>query len=367
MILVACGSLFQLYVAIFLKKFFLQDKEVDLVLTDATPCFAALHKNEKLQELFHEVRFAKINENSKTLNRLQKSKYGQMLFEIFPKSYVKRIWEIDVKKYTECYFSSYTKPNVFLQYAIKRNGEGTKIHFFEDGISTYLLRNCQRLRLPTALRKLFCVHSVEELVDDVYVFEPELVCLEEYKNLVRIPKPQEWQGITTLFNEIFDSPDYEIEERFVFFEESFNNDGYVTNDSELIEQLWESCEGKDFILKHHPRNSVDRFKAVLPTMEVPIFWENYLLTHSIDDKVLVTVSSNTVFVPHLLCGCEPTVVMLYKIFNGTSPILGSGNFESYVEKYLSFYSKYAKKKVYIPETLDEFKEIIKNLKREKEV
>ena len=367
MVLMVCSSVFQLYVAILIKKFFLQDKKVDLVLTDATPRFGTLYKSEKLTELFHSVRYAEICKNEKRLNQLARSKYGKMFFEIYPRCYVKKVWEIDVKQYQECFFSSYIKQNVMLQYAIKKNGKNTKIHMFEDGISTYIVKNGQAIRTPRLLRKIFNIHSIEELISDVYVFEPELVCLQEYSNLITLPKPQEVEGLLEIYNAVFGDIDYQIKEKFVFFEESFNNDGYVTNDSELINMLWELCDGKDFILKHHPRNSVDRFKTILPTIEAPIFWENYLLRHPLGDKVLVTVSSNTVFVPHIISEAQPTVIMLYKIFNGTSFILASGNFEAYVEKYLKYYEDYTKNKFYIPETIEEFQGIVQMLKKENEV
>lgn len=367
MILMVCSSVFQLYVAILIKKTFLRDEKVDLVLTDATPRFSTLYKNKRLATLFHSVRFAEICKNEKRLNRLERSKYGKMYFEMFPRRYTKKVWGIDVKQYYECYFSSYTKQNVFLQYAIKKNGKDVKIHMFEDGISTYIVKNGQAVRAPRLLRKIFNIHSIEELISDVYVFEPELVCLQEYSNLITLPKPQEIEGLSEIYNEVFGEIDYQIKEKFVFFEESFNNDGYVTNDSELINMLWELCDRKDFILKHHPRNSVDRFKTVLPTIEAPIFWENYLLSHPLENKVLVTVSSNTVFVPHIISNVQPTVVMLYKIFNGTSPILGSEYFNTYVAKYLKHYNDYTKTKFYIPETIEEFKEAIQKIKRENEV
>lgn len=367
MILMVCSSVFQLYVTIIIKEVFLQDKDVDLILTDSTPVFKSLHTNEKLKSLFHSVRFVAISENIANLNRLEKSRYGKKFFELFPRRYAKKVWETDVKKYNECYFSSYTYVNIMLQYGIKRNRKGVKVHLFEDGISTYLLKSLKQIEFPNLIKKIFRICTVEELVDDVYVFEPELVCIQEYKKFVNIPKPQEVEGINNLLCEIFSQSDYEIKEKFVFFEESFNNDGYITNDSELINMLWTLCEEKDFILKHHPRNRTDRFKAVLPTVDAPIFWENYLLNHSIDNHVLVTVSSNTVFVPHIIAGSQPTVIMLYKIFNGTSPLLGSGNFDAYVEKYLKYYEDYTSAKFYIPETVEEFQAIIQKLKRKNEV
>ena len=367
MILIVCSSVFQLYVAINIKETFLKEEIVDLILTDSTPIFRSLHTNEKLKSLFHNVRFVPINENIDKLNRLEKSKYGQMFFEIFPRCYAKKVWETDIRKYKECYFSSYTKQNILLQYAIKRNRKNTKIHMFEDGISAYILKNCQISYTSRHLRKIFKMFPIEELISNVYVFAPELVCLKEYNSVIKLPKPQEVEGLSDIYNEVFGEFDYQIKEKFIFFEESFNNDGYVTNDSELINMLWELCDRKDFILKHHPRNSVDRFKTVLPTIEAPIFWENYLLSHPLDNKVLVTVSSNTVFVPHIISNVQPTVVMLYKIFNGTSPILGCEYFNTYVAKYLKHYNDYTKTKFYIPETIEEFKEVIQKIKRENEV
>lgn len=362
MILITCSSVFQLYVAILLKIVFLSQKQVDLILTDATPRFETLYKNKRLNKLFNSVKFVRICKNAKSLNRIEVSRYGKGFYELFPEKYVKKVWGIDIKKYDECFFSTFIPQNNFLIYAFKKVNKNSKVHLFEDGISTYLLKNTQPLYSLPALRKIFNFKTTNEVVDDVYLFEPELMCFEDYK-LIQIPKPQEIDGAVKLLNEILnDNSEYKISERFVFFEESFNNDGYITNDAELINILYDTCNGEDFILKHHPRNSVDRFKTVLPTLDAPIFWENYLLNNPIDNHVLVTVSSNTVFVPHIISGACPTVVMLYKIFNGTSPILGSGNFEKYVEKYLNLYSNYTNTKFYIPETLEEFKKIILNLR-----
>ena len=364
MILMVCSSVFQLYVAILLKMVFLREKEVDLILTDATPSFKTLYKDKKLSDIFHSVQFAEISKNAKALNRLQRSKYGKIFFEMFPRNYVKKVWKIKIDKYEECYFSSYTKPNIMLQYAIKKNRKRTKIHMFEDGISTYTVKNGQSIRTPRLLRKIFKVRPIEETIDDVYVFEPELVCLKEYGNLIRLPKPKEIAGMSKIYNEIFEKTNHLIKEKFVFFEESFNNDGYVTNDTELIHTLFENVGEGNCILKHHPRNRVDRFKTALPTIEVPIFWENYFLNHSVDDKVLVTVSSNTVFVPHIISGACPTVVLLYKIFDGTSPVFQSGNFETYVGKYLRKYKEYVETKIYIPESIDEYKQIIEKIRND---
>ena len=126
--------------------------------------------------------------------------------------------------------------------------------------------------------------------------------------------------LVEIFDNILEQCDNEISEKFIFFEESFNNDGLVTNDAELIDILWETLDKKDFILKHHPRNSTDRFKELLPTVDFPMFWEHYFLKHNIENKVIVTVSSNTAFVPYIIAKIKPTVVLLYKLFNGTSPV-----------------------------------------------
>ena len=363
MILFVCSSVFQLYVAIIIKKVFLRDKVVDLILTDSSSVFECLCKNEELNSLFNSVKWVSVSKNLSKLNRLQRSKYGQCFYEIFPKKYAKKIWGVNLKKYNVCYFSSYTRPNILLQYAIKKSCKKNKVHVFEDGISTYLLQNMQKSSVPKLLKKFFKVREIESIVDDVYVFEPNLLCVNCYKKIIEIPKPTLVEGVLDLFNHVFKGVDYKINEKFIFLEESFNNDGYVTNDSDFIYRLWECCRKTDFILKHHPRNRLDRFKTKLPTVENAIFWEHYLLLNSLNNKVLVSVSSNTVFVPHIISDKQkPTVILLYKLFNGTSPILGSGNFENYVKKYCNHYSAYTKEKFYIPETMQEFEELIKVLK-----
>ena len=359
MILMVCSSMFQLFTAIAIKEVFLKDKKVDLCLTDITPAFSGLCKNPILLNIFDEVIFSPITENISKLSRIEKSYYFNAIYDKAPKYYVKRIWGNDIeKKYDELYFSIYLKHNIMLAKCIKKAHKNARVHIFEDGISTYLIDD---KTLANNDEKL----DAQSYIDDIYMFEPKLMCLDTDKPLIKIPSLDKYPEIAKVLNEIFENADYEIKEKFVFFEESFNNDGYKTNDAELIETLNDIAKD-EFILKHHPRNRVDRFKEKMNTIEVPMMWEQYFLKHSIDDKVLVTVSSNTAFVPKIINNSRPYVIFLYKLFTGTSPIFESGNFYKYTDKYLKLYKDYAEEKIFIPETYEEYKEIIKKLMNKEE-
>lgn len=353
-----CSSMFQLFTALTIKQHFLKDEDVDLILTDSTPAFMQLSKNDKLASIFKNVYFVPNNEKSNKFNRIVKSKYYRRLFELFPKHYLNKIYKNKWCKYTDIYFSSFNTFSLHLQAYLYSKNKSLKTHLFEDGISTYLIRSKYNWRISDATRHLLKIKNFEDRFDDAFFFEPDLICFDYGFPTVTIPKPNTIPQLAEKLDSIFEESSNEITEKFIFFEESFNNDGLITNDAELIDTLWEVLDKKDFILKHHPRNRTDRFRQLLPNINFPLFWEHYIIKHNIDDKIIVTVSSNTSFVPYILNGCKPTIVLLYKIFNGTSPILGSGNFEKYVEQYL----KYTGCKVYIPETIEEFKKIILNLR-----
>lgn len=362
MVLMVCSSVFQLYTAITIKQCFLKDEQVDLVLTDATPMFEKLSKEKTLLYYFRQVYYSTVTQNIRELNRIEKSRYFKPIFEMFPQYYVKKVWELDLQKYDDFYFSIYSVFNIRLQSCLYKKNKSLRTHMFEDGISTYLIDCNYKWSIPGAIKRICGIKDIKETLDDIYMFEPRLMCITTQSELVRIPNIVEKPELVEVFDEIFGEIPQQLKERFVFFEESFNNDGYVTNDSELINCLWECCERKEFLLKSHPRNRQDRFADQLPVVDFPMFWEHYFLKHSIDKNVLVTVSSNTVFVPYILARCKPTVILLYKIFEGTSPILGSGNFEKYVEKYL----KYTGENVYVPETMEQYKEIVNELRKEEE-
>jgi hypothetical protein len=53
MILMTCSSVFQLYVAVIIRKVFLKDKDVDLVLTDTVPRFKEIKGNLQLKKHFN--------------------------------------------------------------------------------------------------------------------------------------------------------------------------------------------------------------------------------------------------------------------------------------------------------------------------
>lgn len=356
--LMICSSMFQLYTAIAIKLQFLRDEEVDLILTDSTPAFEKLSENTKLSELFRSVAFAPDVRTMNGFNRIVRSKYYRRIFELFPKHYINKVFNYKWEDYTDVYFSSFNPITLRIQEYLSKKNKSLKTHWIEDGISTYLMTGNYKWSLPESVRKKLGIKDFSERFCDVYLFEPSLACLNYDFPIVEIPKPIYISGLIDAFDAIFKENDNEVKEKFIFFEESFNNDGYTTNDAELINTVYEKLGKKDFVLKHHPRNRMDRFAEVLPTVGFSMFWEYYFLKHNIDDKVLVTVSSNTSFVPYILAKAKPTVVLLYKIFNGTSPIFQSGNFEKYVEKYLP----YTGSKVYIPETIEEFETIIEELR-----
>lgn len=357
--LMVCSSIFQLYTALAIKQQFLNDEKVDLLLTDSTSMFKELATNTGLLKRFNKVMYVPDGRKRSHFNRIVRSKYYRKVFDVFPRHYLNKIVKQKWDNYTDIYFSSFNIFTLRLQAYLSNKNKKLKTHLFEDGISTYLIRSKYEWAISEKTRKILKIENFEDRFCDVYLFEPDLMCFDYGFPTVRISNPIEIPGIVEAFDDILKKDNSEIGEKFIFFEESFNNDGLVSNDTELIGVLWNFLDKKDFILKHHPRNRKDRFKDVLPTVDFPMFWEHYFLGHNIEDKVIVTVSSNTAFVPYVIARLKPTIVLLYKLFNGTSPIFDSGNFEKYVEKYLG----YTEAKVYIPETVDEFQEIIEKLRR----
>lgn len=357
--LMVCSSIFQLYTALAIKQQFLNDEKVDLLLTDSTSMFKELATNTGLLKRFNKVMYVPDGRKRSHFNRILRSKYYRKVFDVFPRHYLNKIVKQKWDNYTDIYFSSFNIFTLRLQAYLSNKNKKLKTHLFEDGISTYLIRSKYEWAISEKTRKILKIENFEDRFCDVYLFEPDLMCFDYGFPSIRISNPMEISGFVEVFDNILKKDNNKIGEKFIFFEESFNNDGLVTNDAELIDMLWQFLDKKDFILKHHPRNRKDRFQDVLPTVDFPMFWEHYFLGHNIEDKVIVTISSNTAFVPYVIAKLKPTIVLLYKLFNGTSPIFDSGNFEKYVEKYLN----YAETKVYIPETVDEFKEVVKELRR----
>lgn len=186
------------------------------------------------------------------------------------------------------------------------------IAMFEEGASSYSRiyehAICMRRKNPSIIKNLYykCFPHVLSVFKKFYFFDPNLCLWDTQSKVIEIPSLLETKSIINpILNKVFsvkecrDSYDRDV----IFFEESYYNDGILTGDVELVENLAKIYGKDNIIVKVHPRNKENRFKKLGYTtnVDLTIPWEAIALNiEGMENKTLVTMTS-TALISTYLC------------------------------------------------------------------
>lgn len=235
-----------------------------------------------------------------------------------------------------------------------------EINLFEEGYSSYTNMYRDALYRYGLLEKIIRFLSelmlgkqhIDKLAKNFYLFEPELLCWKPKLNLIKIEKSITDEEYLNILG--FSLKDFEIENSLLFLEEAFWIDFNENDDIKLIEKLYNNCSLKKMIIRLHPRSPYNRFAKfgyiVMPTSEIP--WE-ILLMLKYRNSTLITMSSGAAINSRLIFSLDTNVVLLYKCITNTH--MNESTVKEWFEK---FENKY-KKNVYIPNSLNEISEFLK--------
>ena len=137
------------------------------------------------------------------------------------------------------------------------------------------------------------------------------------------------------------------------------NEIFVPNGTRAYKKLLEAIE-KAFavdgvVYKYHPReNTADLSKPHIIAQNVP--FEVFCYWNDFSDKTIISICSTGAFTPKLLFDQEPKVIFLYKLLR---KYLISADLDE--KLFINFKNSYRdKSRVMIPETVSEFKEMLKS-------
>ena len=139
-------------------------------------------------------------------------------------------------------------------------------------------------------------------------------------------------------------------------------------EKELYDILEDAVEEENITVKLHPRSEANAYGKNGIVSLTP--WELIsALSDDIEDKVLISMCSGSVFFTKLLCDKEPYVICLMKIY---APYIyhkdGSDDEEQkrtfdFINGVKNSYKN--KNKFFIPETIDEYRQILNDIKQGK--
>ena len=351
-VLIVVNSVYQLFTAVHIRRTILEDRDVDLLLTDVLPQGENYLPRLEDTGLFERVLFARTRE----LNQTDAGASGEKLSEGFrdiPKRF-RWILSDELTYYVEIYFSNF---DPFLRMlACQYYTLPCEFVCYEDGFSSYVIDYLREDR--AAINRHPEGQKIRDKVESVFLYEPRLAVREDGLVNRRLPKiKREDQELRTLFNYIFDYQSPEEDADFLFLEQSFRAEGLETNDVELMELCQETVGAGRFVVKPHPRNPENiPFQLGLTrkySNSAP--WELYLLNEDMRDKTILTVCSNAALTGRIVFQMDIPTVMLYPLFEGKVLWKEDALLRRYLRK---FQRQFAGEHYYVPQTAYELKHIL---------
>lgn len=197
-----------------------------------------------------------------------------------------------------------------------------KLSMFEDGVSSYsnIYSDAVKggLNNTNSVKRLMysIIKNTYKYIDFYYVFLPELMvwdCPYSVKKIV--PILEQIEKLKPILNYIFD---YEAlsdkyEEKVIFFEESYIQDGVNVDDFSVVKKL-EEIYGKDNIfIKLHPRVQSNRFSehGYHTNTNFAIPWEVIAINIPLNEKILASISSTAILSSFLLSNGDVKMMFCY--------------------------------------------------------
>lgn len=299
-----------------------------------------------LVEKEHSVRFSKV----RTLRYLQKA--GSFLIA---GHYADSIYHFDCRRFDHAYF---TFPDTIIQLALvslKRNNPELRVHLYEDGLGGYIPRFSLPSSIKNAFNRIAGIASIVDSYSELLVFHPEFVALDLPFPIRRIPPIDGGDDeIIGLLNSIFGyCSSSSIGERIVILEQPLN---FVPGLNDAIVEILDASLTADYIVRLHPRTkSADYGRhPVAPQTGVP--WEISVLNTLIEEKVLMTYSSTSVFSGKMLLDKEPVVIFLFNMVELASLHVPSREMFDMVRRLRDSYRE--PERVILPSNVSELRHVI---------
>lgn len=357
------NTLFQVMVAIQLKRTVYCTDDADLVVTDRTGEKSEFSMRIKDKKIFRHVYYCNTKEFVAPGNLIKKT-VCYLRGNVFPCSVLHQMDEIRESYDMFLYHNDNIDSQVLYDRLIKRNGEMNCIRF-EEGYSIYIpLENT--FTRGNRLRNFLGKKNLREVTEAVYVFNPGLLLVKfpyEVRELKKFDKND--KELLEIFNDIFDyHPDRagtdallhgallcSLKQKYIIFEEAFLTDKEDVEDYELIKWIADSVGRENVLIKLHPRTEANRFQTLgieVETHKVP--WEVMQMNEDMSAKVLISIASGSILASKLYFDEDVRSLLLYQCLK-SKPAKVSAEFEEYLKRFQKLFDH----NLYIPENAEELK------------
>ncbi len=364
-----CNTVFQVLVATWINhKYFRDCKDTDIIISNHMN--GASDISDRMQQYGEFANTYFVESLDVARYRIPETHFSHMKNEINPGEYIKRTFGIDFA-YDHIFVSNldgFTKQ--FFSAAVKEN-PNVNVHIFEDGLSTYSklfgswFRDSGRpnydLLRGVVYDYVYRKKYIKDYIKDIWLLTPELLQWNpevSVKTVEKInPKDEIYLEICNKVFGYYDSKDV-YDKKYIFMEESFFADGKEIPDVELVNQIAQQVGKENIMVKIHPRNPVNRFEKLgyKTNRDTGIPWELICMNMTdLDEKVLLTVSSNSILNPIMIFGIPVRAFSLYGVINQSNNSTGVNEIDSPVWDVVRLgYQKY-KPSIVICDSIEEIK------------
>lgn len=304
-----CNTVYQLFVAIWMKHSLFKNDEVDVIVSDHTKDADLLCKRINECNLFDECFYTKnfpfARGYTPTTNIMRRH----------PNYYLKKYFKTR-KCYDEIYVSNVDYFSRLLYNALKKRNKNCKLYLYEDGLSTYSkIFEKRYLKCNTAytskiqeftFKHIFKESLIFSNVSGMYLFNPKYLMWQTDFEIIKLKKIDRTDASFIKYcNHIFNysNEQDEYSEPYIFMEESFNVEGTPLNDIEILEKVAKNVGKDNIIIKRHPRDTTNRFElnGFKTNQNTAIPWEVVVLNMKDPlDKTIISVCSGSMFNPIIL-------------------------------------------------------------------
>lgn len=240
--------------------------------------------------------------------------------------------------------------------AVKLYKCGTKIHYYEDGLESYdaIMMKEHKYKQDTLLKVLFGRRCLE-VCSDLYVYEPNLIINNTYKKpIISINKSILIDNIDFI-SECFVKKSKSFTKKIIFLNAWFDDSEKYDEQCNYL-NIVKNMFASDYAVKTHP-NETRKISLNDYFIEDCGNFELANGLYDMSSNVFVSIISTACLTPTILFNRQPNVVFLYKIFMKRFEVPEWVETDKVISNIVKI--KGIEKKVFIPESIDEFKRIMK--------
>lgn len=366
-----CNSYLQLFNAINLTMQSLKDTKVDVIITDhSVGSFAVTDRLRQVSVFDMVFEVSDCDYSNYVGYTSAHSKACVKLMESMGSYFGKKrlihgaaaLWNGD-GSYDSLYIANYNRFSKGVFFRLLQRNSKLKLYMFDEGWFTYTINMLQQGKFDSMINRFFpCYAIAHQHLAQLWLYEPELLQASYGVSVCRIPPitPQH-HAVRKIINFVFD---YEnmvdtYDEPFLFFEESFFQDGITNGDLDVVLQISKQVGKDNLLVKRHPRNRVNRFEAAgIKTNQVAGIPFEVICMNMPDmvNKTFLSISSTAALTPKLILNAHPKTILLYKAIDFPIRTLSS-QFTEYIRRFKTLDESM---QLYTPNSLEDLQTLIQS-------